>query len=201
MLAAIETLLPALLSAARLLAIAAVLACLGVPRAAASVAALQLAVTMALRLSSHESIGGHTTLAAAAHAGAIAVLLMLSAAYPGACSLACAAIYVSTYAGLARGAPPRTVAAPRAVCAPRTSRARSVPTAARPFGAAVRAAPPRAPRARGAPRAPTRPVCSRCSDAASGPSRGSGPRCAAAPRDARTWVGAGFGLRPGWELG
>ena len=109
MLAAIETLLPALLSAARLLAIAAVLACLGVPRAAASVAALQLTVTMALRLSSHESVGGHATLAAAAHAGAIAALLMLSATYPGACSLACAAIYVSTYAGLARGAPPRTV--------------------------------------------------------------------------------------------
>ena len=34
---------------------------------------------------------------------------MFSAAYPIACSLACAAVYVSIYAGLARGAPPRTV--------------------------------------------------------------------------------------------
>jgi len=101
--------LPASLSAARLLAIAAVFACLGVPRAAASVAALQLAVTMALRLCSHESVGGRAAFAAAAHAGAIAALLMLSTAYPGACSLACVAVYVSTYAGLARGAPSRTV--------------------------------------------------------------------------------------------
>ena len=106
---AIETLLPAFLSAARLLAIAAVLACLGVPGAAAAVAALQLAVTMVLRVSSHESVGGRAAFAAAAHAGGIAALLMLSAAYPIACSLACAAVYVSIYAGLARGAPPRTV--------------------------------------------------------------------------------------------
>lgn len=109
MLAAIETLLPAFLSAARLLTIAAVLACLGVPRAAASVAGLQLAITMALRLCSHESVGGRAAFAAALHAGAIVALLMLSPAYPGACSLVCAAVYVSTYAGLARGAPSRTV--------------------------------------------------------------------------------------------
>merc|ERR1740124_2181617 len=96
------------LSAARLLAIAAVLACLGVPCAAASVAAVQLTVTMALRLCSHESIGGRVAFAAAVNAGAVAALLTLSAAYPGACSLACVAVYVSTYAGLARGAPPRT---------------------------------------------------------------------------------------------
>lgn len=99
----------ALKSAARLLAIAALLACLGVPRAAAWVAFGQFAATVNFRMSSHEDVSSRVAqLAIASHLGAVVALLLLSPHLPILCALACVAVYVSIYTTLARGTPPTT---------------------------------------------------------------------------------------------